>query len=440
MRAGIAVRLFLAASLMGCALACGGGADEANEGTGVDPTVVPPPSVPSGAAGSGGPTAGGPSTAVPPMQQPPAQVPPAQVPPAQQPAGQQPPAQVPPAQQPAGQQPPTAGGTPTLAMDECGLKTKYPGDQFCILPPPADKGFQMHIGPADYDNPDPRYVLQPGGEVTENFTETSGNDQEVYYYWRQYRMRPGSHHLIITTTSGAGAGAPGGFGGIGGGRRIGGSSNAAKDNPEAGVIAPENEGVGMPLAAHSTLNNSLHYFNVTDKPVIKEVWVNFWYRDKAAVTQPTAEVFSMLGMGIAPGTRVVKHGACRIAQPGRLLTVYGHVHAHNKRFSVWRTRGSDKTLLHEQYDWEHPNVSEFSSTVMNPPTSPGKDGGFSGPVDLMAGDTIEFECDILNDTDGVFLGANEANNDEMCIMIGDTVGTTIPGACTSSDLPGPVGQ
>jgi hypothetical protein len=211
-------------------------------------------------------------------------------------------------------------------------------------------------------------------------------------------------------------------------------SNLAKDNPEAGVIAPENKGVGMPLAA---IDNSLHYFNFTDKPIIKEAWVNFWYRDKSEVTTPTIEMFSILGMGIDPGQHVLKHGSCDITEAGRLLTVYGHVHAHNKRFSVWRTRGGNKTLIHEAYDWTTPNVSEFSSTVMNPMLDPThqKDGGYSGIMDLAAGDTLDFECDIVNDTQNTFIGQNEAMNDEMCIMIGDTVGTTVPIACTGTDIP-----
>jgi hypothetical protein len=315
------------------------------------------------------------------------------------------------------------GGKPVLAMDECGLKTKYPGDNFCINKPPADKGFQMHIGPTNYDSPEPKYMLQPGQEVTENFPVTSGNDKDIYYYWRQYRMRPGSHHLIVNA----------------GARRIGGSSNAAKDNPEAGIIAPENKGVGMPLSARAQISNSLHYFNFGDKPIIKEVWVNFWYRDAADVTEPTREVFSMLGMRIPPGAHVNSHGACRITQPGRILTIYGHVHSHNKRFSVWRTRGGNKQLVHEAYDWEHPHVSEFSSTVMNPAlgSSPAmkKDGGFSGVLDLAAGDVVEFECQILNDTQSVFVGMNEANDDEMCILIGDTVGTGISPVCTATESP-----
>jgi hypothetical protein len=306
-------------------------------------------------------------------------------------------------------------------MNECDLHTKWAGDEYCIKPPPADKGFQMHIGPSNYDNPEAKYIMQPNTEVTESWPATSGNATDVYYYWRQYRMRPGSHHLIV----------------MAGGRRLGGSSNGAKDNPEAGIIAPENKGVGMPLAAHSAMTNSLHYFNFTDKPILKEVWVNFWYRDKSEVTEPTIEMFSILNMGIAPGTHVLKHGACNITQPGRLMTTYGHVHAHNKRFSVWRTRGGDKMLVHEAYDWGHPNVSEFSSKVMNPALDPMNhvDGGFSGVVDLKPGDVLEFECDIVNNTTTTFLGANEAENDEMCIMVGDTVGTSVPGICTSTDLP-----
>jgi hypothetical protein len=317
------------------------------------------------------------------------------------------------------------------AMNECGLHTKWPGDEYCILPPPPDKGFQMHIGPSNYDNPDAQYIMQPGTETNEQVSAVSGNKTDVYYYWRQYRMRPGSHHLIVTADNGSGSGFPG----IG--VRIGGTSSLSKDNPEDGKIAPENQGVGMPLAANSTLSNSLHYFNFTDKPIIKEVWVNFWYRDKSEVTTPTQEVFSMLGMNINPGDHVLKHGACAIDTPGRLLTVYGHVHAHNKRFSVWRTRGSDQMLIHESYDWEHPNVSEFSSIVSNPMLDPAGHvaGGYSGIVDLQAGDVLEFECDIVNDTQNVFVGQNEAMNDEMCIMIGDSVGTNVPVICDATDKP-----
>ena len=313
---------------------------------------------------------------------------------------------------------------PGLAMDECGLQTKWNGDEYCILPPPPDKGFQLHIGPSDYDNPDPKYVMEPGQEVTESWDDVSGNDQSVYYYWRQYRMRPGSHHLIVSA-----AGLQG--------RRLGGTQNSAKDNPDRGVIAPENQGVGMQLAANTPISMSLHYMNYTDKPIIKEVWVNFWYRDPEVVTEAAKEMFSLAPMGIQPGQHALVHGTCPVSGAGRVLTLYGHVHANNHRFSAWRTRGGQKQLVYEMYDWEHPLVLEYSSIVENTAADPtGKiGGGWSGVLDLQPGDALEFECDITNATNQVFLGRNEALNDEMCILIGDTAGTSVPGLCQYDTVP-----
>jgi hypothetical protein len=310
---------------------------------------------------------------------------------------------------------------PTVALDECGLKTQWAGDQYCILPPPPDKGFQIHIGPTNYDNPESQYLMQPGEETVENFPVTSGNTSDVYYYFRQYRMRPGSHHLIV-------------YSGSGGGKRLGGSQNMAKDNPEGGVIAPENQGVGMPLAANTPLTINLHYINSTNHPIIKEAWVNFWYRDPSAVTEPANEVFSPTPMNVAPGQHVVIHGSCPVSGSGHALNLYGHRHANNLRFSIWRERGSQKDLVYEDYDWEHPLVLEYSSLLTNTPAIPASSvgGGWSGILDLQDGDNLSFECEIRNMTDKTFVGKNEAKTDEMCIMVGDTVGATVPPFCTTT--------
>ena len=87
-------------------------------------------------------------------------------------------------------------------------------------------------------------------------------------------MRPGSHHMILYAN---------------GMKRLGGSQNLSKDNPENGVIAPENMGIGMKLAAKTPVTVNLHYMNYTDKPILKEVWINFWYRDPKDVTEPANE-------------------------------------------------------------------------------------------------------------------------------------------------------
>jgi hypothetical protein len=307
--------------------------------------------------------------------------------------------------------------------EPCGITTQWAGDEFCIKPPAVDKGFQVHIGPTNYDNPESQYVLAAGAEVTENFSAVSGNDKDIYYYVRQYRMRPGSHHLIVYANSG-------GFMP----KRLGGTQNHIKDNPENGVIAPENADVGMPLSAKTPLSISLHYINLTDKPILKEAWINFLYRDPSVVKEPALEIFSSTPMMVQPGQHVILSGSCPITQAGHVITLYGHRHANNLRFSAYRTRGAKRDLVFDDYDWVEPAILEFSSLVTNPAPNPAGHtaGGWSGILDLMPGDSIDFECEIKNDTSNTFVGLNEAKNDEMCILVGDSVGALVPGRCTTS--------
>jgi hypothetical protein len=323
-----------------------------------------------------------------------------------------------------------------LALDECGLKTQWSGDQYCINAPPPDKGFQLHTGPSSYDNPEAQYLLQPGQETVENIPLVSGNATDVYYYFRQYRMRPGSHHLIIS------AGVPGSNAstaaalspGAAMGRQLGGSQNLAIDDPRGGVIAPENQGVGMPLAANTPIIFNLHYMNYTNKPIIKEVWVNFWYRDPSEVTTPAQTVFSPTPMNVPPGEHQIIDGRCPVKGAGRLLYVAGHRHANNLRFSIWRERGSQTDLIYEDYDWEHPLALEFSSLIQNIQAEPAQNigGGWSGMLDLQDGDNLAFECDIVNNSDQTFVGKNEAKSDEMCIMFGASADSTVPLQCAST--------
>ena len=313
---------------------------------------------------------------------------------------------------------PAAGSGKKLAMDECGLHTGYAGDEYCILPPPPDKGFQVHWGPSNYDKPEALYVMQPGQEDVMTMTQTSGNTTDIKYYYRQYRMRPGSHHVIFSAN----------------GRRLGGTQNLAKDNPDYGVIPPENEGIGLPLAARSPISANMHFYNFGEKPILREVWVNFWYKDPATVKETAKEVFSMTSVTAAVAhSHVVVGASCPITGTGRALSLYGHRHLNSVRFSIWHTSGGKKDLILEDYDAEHPSAFDFNSLSVNSAPNPvtKTSGAFSGILNLKQGDTLDFECEIVNDTNKNFTGANEAQDDEMCIMVGDSVGASVPPLCTA---------
>lgn len=303
-------------------------------------------------------------------------------------------------------------------MDECGLHTQYPGDEYCILPPPADKGFQLHIGPTNYDSPEAKYVLQPGEENVTNFTTTTSNDKAAQFYYRQYRMRPGSHHVILTAD----------------GKSFGGTQNLARDNPEFGIIPPENEGVGLSVNAHASINANMHFYNFTDKPIIRELWVNYWYKDPATVKETSKPIFSMTGVSAAVAhSHVVVGGSCPVTGTGRVLTLAGHRHLNNVRFSVWLNSGGQKNLVFEDFNAHEPSVVEFNSLTTNQVSNPTAKlaGGASGILNIKQGDTLDFECEIVNNTNKNFYGQNEAEDDEMCILTGDSVGAAVAGRCTA---------
>jgi len=212
------------------------------------------------------------------------------------------------------------------------------------------------------------------------------------------------------------------------GHRIGTSNLLAEDNPKGRIVAPENEGVGVPLEANSPINVSLHSINVTDEPELREVWINFWYVDESKVTEEAQELFQIGDplISIAPGAdTILGPYSCGISAPGRMLWFYGHRHANNVRFSAWRVRGTQRDLFYEGLYWEDPLVLEFSSTVQNatPDEARGIEGGWSGILDLEAGDRLEWECHVINETSGTLRFSNNTFSGEMCIMDGELIGT-----------------
>jgi len=303
-----------------------------------------------------------------------------------------------------------------LAMDECGLKTKFAGDEYCILPPPPDKGFQLHMGPSNYDNPEPQYILSPGQEVTNDFPVTSANDKSVYFYYRQYRQRTGAHHNIITS---------GGGGDSGLGQRIATFNVLAEDYPKGGIIPDENKDVGIQLPAHTRINISLHSINTSEKAQLREVWVNFWYRDASEVKEPVSEVFSIAPMGvIAPGAHVTTKGSCSASGKGRMLWAYIHRHANTVRAQVWRQRAGKKDNVYLSYDWEEVLQLDYSSTVMNPPGDEATkmEGGWSGILDTQPGDQFVWECEVINTQKTSLAFTNNTYTGEMCILDAEMVG------------------
>jgi hypothetical protein len=307
---------------------------------------------------------------------------------------------------------------PHFAIDECGLNTGYPGDEMCILPPPPGEGFQVHIGPTDYRNPEAVYLLGPGQEKTDFFAVLSGNDHDVFFFFRQFRVRPTFHHLSLVT-----------YANLGQEMHTLGVTNDSQDFPSGGIVAPEDRGVGLPLAANSEIEVALHAINTMEEPAIAEAWVNFWYRDPNEVTEPALPWFDNGDptFEIQPfETTTLGPYSCRVEGEGRLLWLFGHRHANNERFTVTRVRGSRRDVIYDAFYWDEPLRLEYSSLIENPAPDPEQriEGGWSGILDLQAGDLIEWQCDVVNRQNTVLRFTDQAYLGEMCVIDAEAVGAS----------------
>jgi hypothetical protein len=329
--------------------------------------------------------------------------------------------------------------------------SEYPGDCLQLEAPAASEGFQLHHGPASYtDDKDlGRFVLDPGEENVMCMYLTTPNDTEVYFDRYEATMRPGTHHMIVF----AGANSPAQDGDLlpcdldGGGdlQFLVGAQNGLDPSgariqmPPAGEsIAPENAGLATRLAPRTHIAYQLHYVNTGSKPILRESWVNFYTRPKSEVTT-IVDPISFIGgfsMNVQPSSTEVVTAGCDVAEPHRIVNLWGHMHAHGTRFSVYKTPpGGKRSLIYEVYDWNHMDTFHYDSAHQNavPDRALSRAGAHSGLLEVAAGDRVEWECEIKNDTNAPLRWANQAYTAEMCNLFGShTPGTGGPWRCFSN--------
>lgn len=363
------------------------------------------------------------------------------------------------------------------------FESGFPGDEFCILPPPPELGIQVGLHPqgdteaywaqiwagdySAYQNPPDEWVIESGGEITQNYRGHADNPEAMNYYRTYYRMRTGSHHNIITLheggqpdgwIAGVGDALPGLFdpsagmvqGVLGGQQRPDDSTPVTLEKP------PEDEGLYLEFPAQPSILFNMHHFNTTDGPILREGWSNIWWEEDArtrASWYMGLEPSQVVGLSLAPGETRDFHYMWNVSAELRLLRVFGHRHFWTPNFSAWIERAAGETeLIYQSYDWADMPTYRYDSAVQNPPLAPEakQDGAVSGVVELHPGDQLHFNCHITF-TDAHAAGdpaapmpselgrlrfANQAYTGEMCIQFGNVTGGSL-GRPAVSDAPVP---
>jgi hypothetical protein len=211
---------------------------------------------------------------------------------------------------------------------------------------------------------------------------------------------------------------------------IGGTQQGIAEFPGGGVVPPEDEDLYRPLLPHALLKMELHFVNATTEPILREVWVNFVKKEVKEGDRILGGVFIIgaEGLQIQPFTKVtLNYITAPLTEPKRVVSLYGHRHAHTKRFTIWANRAGARDMIYEDYDWKEPTELSYNTVVQNPAPDPVglKAGGVSGILNFDVGDTMEWECEIDNDSDKVLTFRNEVFTGEMCNIFGSSVATSI---------------
>jgi len=318
----------------------------------------------------------------------------------------------------------------TQNPDPCNLKSGYPGDEYCLLPPPADKGVQIHFGPKNYKDAAEvaKYLIKPGEEFNSYAIVNIPTTQDRYFAYVKISMRPGSHHLINNLIAGHPSEGflPRGTGCDG--ESLGsfiGTQNLILESPPQGIPAAENVGLGRKLPGNASICQNYHRYNTTEAPALSEIWYNIWFIEEKEITQKASGVSINAGprQPIPARSRQSLTATSMVSGDGRIISLFGHRHSHTERFAVWLNDG----LVYDSWDWEESRVFNYDSITQNPPPAPDKrtDGAVSGVLNVKRGDKIKIQCDVNNTSDQALRFANELNTGEMCILFGSSVGVGI---------------
>ncbi len=338
-------------------------------------------------------------------------------------------------------------------------KTKYPGDNFCILPPPPEKGVQFGVHPqgqkwfeqvskgdlSGYDGLATEWLMEDGEEEQRNYQTKTTNAQPANYYRAYARMRPGSHHMIVASemSGTAETWAPGGPSFLA--LQLPGAQRPDENTPKSHEKPVEDKGLYNKLPATAPVVFNMHHFNASGMEILKETWTNLWWEEDATIElRPIfgLEFSQTSGLAVEPGQTIDLHYSWNVSQPFRWVTAFGHRHAWTTNFSAWIENPDGKLdIVYRSLDWFDEPTYRYDSVTKNPPPEAmTTDGAASGMLMLKAGQKIHFNCHIeytderaksegapMPSEIGTLRFANEAFTAEMCILFGSTTNVQLLG-------------
>jgi hypothetical protein len=218
----------------------------------------------------------------------------------------------------------------------------------------------------------------------------------------EHAYSPGSHHLLLYMTTLEASEVTGDLERFECASRddlrLGGIAYAAQV-PAGQTAFPE--GVAMRFEKSQVLMVQSHYLNTTADAVDADVRLNLW-KSQGAVEQEAGTLFFYdYSIVVPPHSEASAKMRCEIGNDLQMSFAMSHMH---RRGVGYRSQlvggGQDAVSLYETDRWEG-----VEPVVMDP------------PLQVKAGQTIEFECDYRNDSDEAIIEGPSGAKNEMCMFV-----------------------
>lgn len=150
------------------------------------------------------------------------------------------------------------------------------------------------------------------------------------------------------------------------------------------------------VPAGSVYVAEVHELNTTDGPLEAQVAVDLLYgSDGSPVVQDAVLVNNHIS--VAPGAEAMIFASCPAPVALEIVSMTSHSHSHTSRVSATLYGGG--VQIYESDDWAEPMIYEFLP-----------------PLKLAAGETLDWSCDIVNDTSALIKSGLSPTSAEMCAI------------------------
>jgi hypothetical protein len=257
-------------------------------------------------------------------------------------------------------------------------------------------------------------TLMPGQEI-ERCQLFVAPPEGLYIHGDDVRFTAGSHHVVLfktpydeiptQTLNGAsidgtkvhdcpdGAGAEWEIRGI-----VAGSQSSTGDT----ILGTLPEGVAVRVDPGTVLVMNTHYLNASPEPIETDARINLYTIPKEAVKEEASVIFHYnTFIHVPAGGAASARMRCPIEQDITIPRLQSHMHRRGVGFAAHLVHGADGQAeeIYSTTHWEQVPA-----------------GVFSPPLQVKAGDALDFRCDYENpEAHDVTQGTT--TNDEMCVLI-----------------------